>query len=601
MSNTDIELRRRHTASHIMTAGVKMIFPEIRLGVGPWTDTGFYQDFDFGDKAPDLSQGLKEIEKKMRWIVNKDFPIKQVIVSSLDDLPPEFTRGLREDPYKMELIEEILMRGEKLSFYLFGDVEKPFYIDLCAGPHLESTGQLGVFKLTKTAGAYWRGDSEKTMLTRIYGVAFATAEDLQAYETQLEESAKRDHRKLGAELDLFTFSEKVGPGLPLFTPKGAFIRHKIEETIMGIQSQYGYERVHIPHITKKDLYETSGHWQKFKDDLFHVRGKQDTEFVMKPMNCPHHTQIYASKMRSYRDLPIRYAETTTCYRDELPGELLGLSRVRSLTQDDGHSFCRIDQVKQESKNIVEVIRQFYTKLGMFHPGDFWVSLSVRDTKTPEKYLGDVKNWDIAEKFLEEIAQEENLNYKRVEGEAAFYGPKLDFQFKDAIGREWQLATVQIDFVQPERFGLEYTNEKGEKERPVMIHRAIAGSLERFMSVIIEHFAGAFPAWLSPIQAHILPVNTAHEDFAYELAKYLKKNGARLEIYDSSDSLGKRIRNCQKAKVPYAVILGDTEVGAYCNKPSQEIDFSKITISVRKYGEEKDEKMGVEEFLKELGR
>lgn len=578
----DLETRRRHSASHIMTAAVKMMFPDVQLGVGPWTDDSFYQDFDFGD-AKVSDSDFKKIEKKMRWLVNKNFKIEKEIVNAKKAI-----EVFGADRFKKELIEGIIETGDEISFYNFvNENGNVIYQDLCAGPHLESTGQLGVFKLTKIAASYWRGDSERDTLTRIYGVAFADESGLVDYQKFLEEAAARDHRKLGAELDLFTFSEKVGSGLPLFTPKGTFLRKKIEQTIMDIQSKFGFEEVHIPHITKKDLYECSGHWDKFKDDLFHVRGKSDTEFVMKPMNCPHHTQIYASQMRSYRDLPIRYAETTTCYRDEQPGELLGLSRVRALTQDDGHAFCTIDQTKQECKNLVEVIRQFYTKLGMFNEGDFWVSLSVRDPKKPEKYLGDTNNWDKAEIFLEEIAEEENLNYKRVEGEAAFYGPKLDFQFKDAIGREWQLATIQIDFVQPERFDLEYTDNEGNKQRPVMIHRAIAGSLERFMAVIIEHFAGAFPAWLSPVQAHILPVNTAHEDFAYDLAMSLKEKGARLEVYDSSDSLGKRIRNAQTAKVPYTIIMGDKET-------------ESGNLTVRKYGEQGDSEMTIDEFLALLG-
>jgi len=581
--NSDLETKRKHSASHIMTAAVKMMFPDVKMGVGPWTDQGFYQDFDFGNHEIS-DKDFKKIEKKMRWIVNKDFKIVKEIVS-LEKAKEVFGH----DKFKMELIEEIANRGEEISFYCFKNAEgEVFNQDLCAGPHLDSTGQLGVFKLMKLAGAYWRGDEKKETLTRIYGVAFATKEDLDDYKKLQEEAARRDHRKLGKELDLFTFSSQVGAGLPLFTPKGTFIRNKIEETIMEIQAKYGFEKVSIPHITKKDLYETSGHWGKFKDDLFHVKGKGDTEFVMKPMNCPHHTQIYASQMRSYRDLPIRYAETTTCYRDELPGELLGLSRVRSLTQDDGHIFCTLDQVKEESKNLVKVVREFYTKLGMFNDGDFWVSLSVRDPKTPEKYLGDTDNWDKAEQFLKEIAESEELPYKKVEGEAAFYGPKLDFQFKDALGREWQLATIQIDFVQPERFGLEYINDKGEKDRPVMIHRAIAGSLERFMSVIIEHFAGAFPVWLAPIQAQILPVNKGHEDFAYELAEKLKKSQARIEVKDSSDSLGKRIRNCQKGKIPFAIVIGDKEV-------------ESGNLTVRKYGEQKDSEMSVEEFLELLNK
>lgn len=574
----DLELKRKHTASHIMTFAVKMMFPDIKLGVGPWTDEGFYQDFDFGETTISDKE-FKKIQKKMRWIVNKNFKIVR----------QEFTEAesreiWKDDKYKLELIDGIVERGEQISAYDFvNDEGRTVYRDICAGPHLENTGDLGIFKLTKIAAAYWRGDADRETLTRIYGVAFPNKEKLAEYEHFLEEAAKRDHRKLGKELDLFTFSEKVGGGLPLFTPKGTFIRNKVEEVIMQIQSKYGFERVNIPHITKKDLYETSGHWAKFKDDLFHVHGKGDTQFVMKPMNCPHHTQIYASQMRSYRDLPIRYAETTTCYRDEQPGELLGLSRVRSLTQDDGHIFCTPDQVLQESRNLVKVIREFYTKLGMFNEGDFKVSLSVRDSAKLDKYLGDSKNWDKAESYLEEVAKSENLPYERIEGEAAFYGPKLDFQFKDSLGREWQLATIQIDFVQPERFELEYVDNEGKRQTPVMIHRAIAGSLERFMSVIIEHFAGAFPAWLAPVQAHILPVTDDHNARAEEVLAKIHGIFGRAEIHEAADTLGKRLRNSQTGKIPFSVIIGDGEV-----------ESGKLTV--RKYGEKKDQEMSVEDFL-----
>ncbi len=579
--NNDLELRRKHTASHIMTFAVKMMYPDIKLGVGPWTDEGFYQDFDLGEEKIS-EKDFKKIQKKMRWIVNKNFKIER----------KEFTeKEAREiwknDKYKLELIDGIVERGEQISAYDFvNENGETVYRDICAGPHLDKTGDLGIFKLTKVAAAYWRGDADRETLTRIYGVAFPNEEKLAEYEKFLEEAAKRDHRKLGKELDLFTFSEKVGAGLPLFTPKGTFIRNKIEETIMKIQAQYGFEKVSIPHITKKDLYETSGHWAKFKEDLFHVHGKGDTQFVMKPMNCPHHTQIYASQMRSYRDLPIRYAETTTCYRDEQPGELLGISRVRSLTQDDGHIFCTPDQVLEEARNIVKVVREFYTKMDMFNPGNFKVSLSVRDSAKLDKYLGSAENWDKAEKFLEEIAKTENLPYERIEGEAAFYGPKLDFQFKDSLGREWQLATIQIDFVQPERFGLEYIDNKGERQTPVMIHRAIAGSLERFIAVIIEHFAGAFPVWLAPIQAHILPVTKEHQARAEEILAKIREISGRAEVIDASDTLGKRLRNSQTGKIPFTVIIGDGEVKS-----------GKITV--RKYGEKKDQEMEVEEFLKLL--
>ncbi len=575
---SNIELKRRHTASHIMTAAVRMIYKETSLGVGPWTEDGFYQDFDFGDVNVSDSN-FKEFQKKIRWIINKNFSIVKEDITGENAL-----NKYKNDPYKMELIQNILKKGEKLTFYNFvDDQDQIIFQDLCAGPHLESTGEVGIIKLTKIAGAYWRGDEKQKMLTRIYGVAFATEEELNEYEIFLEEVKKRDHRKLGQELDLFTFSEKVGAGLPLFTPKGTFLREKIATTIQTIQKKFGYKTVSIPHITKKDLYETSGHWDKFKEDLFHVRGKQDTEFVMKPMNCPHHTQIYASQMRSYKDLPIRYAEVTTCYRDELPGELLGLSRVRSLTQDDGHAFCRLDQIKNECKNIVHVIREFYTKLGMMNKDAFWVSLSVRDSENLDKYLGDSDNWDKSEQFLEEIAQEEKFKYSKEEGEAAFYGPKLDFQFKDAIGRKWQLATIQIDFVQPERFGLEYINEAGKKEIPVMIHRAVAGSLERFLSVIIEHFAGAFPLWLAPVQIVILPVGDVHIDFSKKLEEQIIEKEGRCEILIPSETLGKRLRKVQMQKVPITVIIGD-----------KEIENNQVTI--REYGEKKDKKIEIKELL-----
>ena len=575
------ESARRHTAAHIMTAAVKMMYPAVQLGVGPWTDEGFYQDFYLGD-ATLSDQDFKKIEKKMRWLVNKNFEIKKHIVSHEDAL-----KVFGKDQFKRELIDAIVDRNEEITFYNFEDSNgNAIYQDLCAGPHLNSTGEVGIFKLTKLAGAYWRGDEKNPMLTRIYGVAFENEEELEKYEEMLREAEARDHRKLGSELDLFTFSEQVGAGLPLFTPKGTFLRNKIADTIQEIQEKYGFEKVSIPHITKKDLYETSGHWEKFKDDLFHVQGKSKTEFVMKPMNCPHHAQIYASRMRSYRDLPLRYSEVTACYRDEQPGELLGLSRVRSLTQDDGHIFCRIEQVKEESRNVVHVIREFYTKLDLFKPEDFWVSLSVRDPKTPEKYLGDSKLWDKAEKMLEEVAKEEKLDYKRVEGEAAFYGPKLDFQFRDAIGREWQLATVQIDFVQPERFKLEFINEKGEKERPVMIHRAVAGSLERFLAVLIEHFAGAFPTWLAPVQVQLLPVSSEHEKHAQQLLTKINAEGGRAEILDPSETLGKRIRLSQTQKIPFAAIIGDEEV-------------KNDTLTIRKYGEKKDTSISLEKLLKLL--
>ena len=540
----------RHSLSHLLAIAIKEKYPHAKLAIGPVIDTGFYYDFDFFGGSPPTDSDLKDLQKKMRKLASSNLDFKKEERSEKD--AREF---FKNEPYKLELIDEFAKANEKITVYKTGD-----FTDLCEGPHVSNTKEINAdaFELSHIAGAYWRGDEKNKMLTRIYGLAFESKDDLENYKKMREEAAKRDHRKLGKELGLFTFSDLVGPGLPLFTPKGTIMRDAIAEKIRGIQARFGYERVWIPHIAKKELYQTSGHWDKFRDDLFHVKGKANAEFVMKPMNCPHHTQIYASAQRSYKDLPVRFMEVTTNYRDEQPGELLGLSRVRSLTQDDGHVFCTIDQVETEAKNIVTVIREFYTSLGMFGKDLYWVSLSIRNPKTPEKYLGDAKNWDTAEHMLEKVAKEEGLQYKRIEGEAAFYGPKLDFMFKDAIGREWQLATIQIDFNMPERFGLEYNDKDGKKKTPVMIHRAVAGSLERFLSVIIEHFAGNFPVWLAPIQAIVLPIGEAHQVYAESVLQQLKTAGIRAETDKSGETLGKKIRNAKLQKIPYLIVLGDKE-------------------------------------------
>ncbi len=525
---------------------------KVKLGVGPWTEEGFYQDFELPESFSE--KDLKKIEKKMRWIVNKNFPIK------MQEVDEKTARELHKgDPYKQELIDEIVKNKEPITVAFIGDsLENAISAQLCEGPHLNNTSELGVFKLTKTAGAYWRGDEKNPMLTRIYGVAFENEKELEAYQQKIEEAKKRDHRKLGKELDLFTFSDLVGSGLPLWTPKGTLMRNLIVNKIKRLQSAFDYEEVAIPHITKKELYETSGHWAKFKDELFHVKGKGDTEFVMKPMNCPHHTQIYASRPRSYKELPLRFVETTMVYRDEQAGELLGLSRVRAITQDDGHIFCTQEQIKQELKNIISVIKDFYGSLGMFEKGQYKVSISVRDPQTPEKYLGDEKTWQKAEAILKEIVEEEKLEHEIVPGEAAFYGPKIDFMFKDALGRQWQLATAQLDFVMPERFSLSYIDKDGQKKTPVMIHRAIAGSLERFLSVMIEHFAGAFPFWLSPEQVRILPVSKEQNDYAKEVEQNMKKAGLRAKADLADETLGKRIRSARLQKIPYIAVVGEKE-------------------------------------------
>lgn len=567
---------KRHTLAHLLAQAVLEHYPSALPTLGPAVENGFYYDFDFGgEKITD--EDLKKIQKSMKKNLNKwtEFSHRTVLV--------EEAKGFyKNNPYKLELIEEIANKGEDITFYSCGGFE-----DLCRGGHSENPSKEidgDAFKLSHIAGAYWRGDEKNKMLTRIYGLAFESAEDLKNYENFLAEAKKRDHRKIGAELDLFTFSDLVGPGLPLFTPKGTLVRDLVIEKISKIQKKFGYQKVTIPHITKADLYKTSGHYEKYGEDLFKVKGRGETEFCIKPMNCPHHTQIYASQMRSYKDLPLRYVETTTVYRDEQAGELMGLLRVRAISQDDGHIFCTPEQVEEEIKNIIYIIKEFYNSLGMLQDDRYWVSLSVRDPQNLDKYIGDENIWNTAEKTLEEICKNEGLNYKRVEGEAAFYGPKIDFQFKDAIGREWQLGTAQLDFNMPKRFGLEYTDKDGQKKTPVMIHRAIAGSLERFLSVAIEHFAGAFPVWMSPVQVAIVPVNAdAHGDYARGVYEKLLEADVRVELYDENESLGKRVRQIKTQKIPFTLVIGDKEK-----------ESGRLTAEGR--NEEKNENLTIEEII-----
>jgi threonyl-tRNA synthetase len=454
-----------------------------------------------------------------------------------------------------------------VSFYQTGD-----FVDLCRGPHVETTNQIGAFKLTTVAGAYWRGDEKNPQLQRVYGLCFATQEELDRHLAMLEEAKRRDHRRLGQELDLFAFSDLVGPGLPLFTPKGTLIRRLLEDFVQGLQEPLGYTRVAIPHITKNDLYKTSGHWDKFQDDLFHVRGKGGEEFCIKPMNCPHHTQIFACRQRSYRDLPIRLCEVTSVYRDEIPGALSGLSRVRMITQDDAHVFCTPEQVKDEALRIYQIIDQFYKPFGM----QLAIRLSLWDPEHPEKYLGEPAAWELAQEQLREVLRERGATWVEENGEAAFYGPKIDFTAKDALDRSWQLATIQLDFNLPARFDLKYISESGQAQRPAMLHRAVLGSVERFMAVLIEHYAGAFPTWLSPVQAMVVPIADRHNDYARALAERLRavplKNGLgqgiRAEVDDSRESMQKKIRNAQLVKIPYMLVVGDRE---------QELDQAAVRL------------------------
>jgi threonyl-tRNA synthetase len=552
---------KRHTLAHLMAAAIRESHPDAQPTLGPAIDNGFYYDFEFSTPLGD--KDLKDIEKKMKKMLPswKEFTHKEVTAA-------EAKAYFVGNPYKLELIEEISAKGEKITLYTCGEGKNEF-TDLCRGGHSEHPSKeidSDSFKLSHTAGAYWRGDEKNKMLTRIYGLAFDTKEELDTYILQQEEAKKRDHKKLGRELKLFTISELIGAGLPLMQPKGMVVRKAIEDYLWELHKDKGYDRVWTPHIAKEALYETSGHAAKFGDELFRVQGK-DEKFIMKPMNCPHHMQIFADNQFSYRDMPVRYFEPATVYRDEKSGQLGGLTRVRSITQDDGHLFCRVSQIQQEVSTIVGIIREFYSTIGMMN--EYWVSLSVRG-EDRSVYLGTDEAWDTAEASLEEAAKANNLNYKRVEGEAAFYGPKLDFMFKDAIGREWQLATIQCDFNLPERFDLSYINEKGEKERPVVIHRAISGSLERFMGIIIEQFAGAFPLWLSPVQVKVIPIAEPHHEYARTVVSELKKAGLRIELDDSNESLGKRIRETKLEKIPYTIIIGD-----------KDIEAGKITLESRK--------------------
>ena len=540
---------KRHTLAHLLAAAVLDAYPHAKPTIGPATDEGFYYDFDFGEGAKPTEHDLQALETAMRRML----PAWKTMTGETVDAKVGRER-FKDNPYKMELIGDIDGRGETITLYTAGA-----FTDLCRGGHSENPSEDIVpdaFALDRIAGAYWRGDETKTMLTRIYGLAFASKDELEAYKRRREEAVKRDHKKLGRELKLFTISPLVGAGLPLLQPKGAAIRRELEEYLWDLHRKKGYERVWTPHLARVALYETSGHAEKFGEELFRVTGTDET-FYLKPMNCPHHMQIFADNQCSYRDMPVRYFEPATVYRDEKTGQLAGLTRVRSITQDDGHLFCRLQQIGAEVSTIVSIIRDFYRTMGLLE--GYWVRLSVRGADG--LYIGEDEVWSRAENALETAARENDLPYTRVEGEAAFYGPKLDFIFKDALEREWQLATIQCDFNLPERFNLSFINEHGEKERPVVIHRAIAGSLERFLGVAIEHFAGAFPLWLSPEQVRVLPVSAAHTAYANEVALALLEADVRVRMDDADESLGKKIRAAKLEKVPYLLVVGEKEVAA----------------------------------------
>lgn len=530
-----------------MAAAVLELYPDTKRAIGPAIDDGFYYDFEFSKPISDTD--LPKIEKKMKQLLASWDKFERS-EKTASEAKTEFA----DNPYKLELIEEFTKDGQKVTFYTSGK-----YTDLCRGGHVESAREIkpDMFKLSHVAGAYWRGNEKNKMLTRIYGLAFATKDELEKHIQMLEEAKKRDHKKLGRELDLFVFSDLIGAGLPLWTPKGTLMRTLLDDYVWQLRKARGYDRVEIPHITKKDLYEKSGHWDKFKDDLFKINTREGHLFALKPMNCPHHTQIYARKPWSYRELPQRYANTTMQYRDEQSGELSGLSRVRSITLDDAHVFCRFSQIEEELEKVWDIVDEFYGVFGL----ELKLRLSLRDPEHPEKYLGSADTWDKAEETLRKLAKSRKINSFEGPGEAAFYGPKLDFMAADSLGREWQVATIQLDMQQPERFDLTCINEKGEQERIVMIHAAIMGSIERFLSIMIEHLAGNFPVWLSPVQVKVLPISDNQNSYAEKIVEELKESGLRIELDDRSESIGKKIREASLQKIPYMLIVGEKEVKA----------------------------------------
>jgi len=573
----------RHSLSHLLAAVVLKKFPDAKLGIGPIIENGFYYDFLLPRSL--VPEDLKDFEKEIKKLISQKLPFtgKKISPSEAKKL---FSAGGgsafggKDQPFKLELISEYTKEKRPLSIYKTGDV----FIDLCAGGHVKNSGEINAdaFKLTKIAGAYWRGDEKNPQLQRIYGVAFETKKELEEYFKRLEEAEKRDHKKLGIELDLFTFSELVGSGLPLWTPKGTLLRDILDNYVWELRKEYGYERVDIPHIAKKDLYEKSGHWEKFKDELFKINTREGHLFVMKPMNCPHHTQIYARRKWSYRELPQRYATTTKVYRDEQSGELAGLSRVRAITQDDAHVFCRESQIKEEINKIWDIINRFYGAIGF----SLNIRLSLRDPKNPEKYLGNSKSWNQAEKELRDLIKEKHIKVVEAKGEAAFYGPKIDFMAKDSLGREWQVATIQLDMNMPERFELTFTNENGKLERPVMIHAAIMGSIERYLAIIIEHFAGAFPMWLSPVQIKILNLTERNKKYAQKIYNQLKESGIRIELDDANETIGKKIREAELEKIPYILVIGDKEE-------------KNGSVAVRQRGKGDLGAMKLEEFIEKI--
>ncbi|MGI6320082.1 MAG: threonine--tRNA ligase [Bacteroidales bacterium] len=563
-----------HSSAHIMAAAIEELYPGVKFGIGPDIENGFYYDVDFGDHTLTEDE-LEAIEKKMRDLVSQKHGFEYREVSKAEALD-YFTK--KDDEYKIELINEL--EDGTISFYQSGD-----FVDLCRGPHLPDTSFIKAIKLLSIAGAYWRGDENRKQLTRIYGITFPKKKELDEYLEMLEEAKKRDHRKLGRELELFTFSQRVGSGLPIWLPKGAELRERLENFLKKVQKEYGYEQVICPHIGNVELYKTSGHYQKYGKDSFNpiktpVEGE---EFILKPMNCPHHCEVYSSKPRSYRDLPLRLAEFGTVYRYEQSGELHGLTRVRGFTQDDAHIFCTPDQLLEEFKKVIDIVLYIFKTLEF---KDFTTQISLRDANDKEKYIGSDDNWEKSESAILQAAKEKGLDYVIEKGEAAFYGPKMDFMVKDALGRKWQLGTIQVDYNLPERFELEYVGADNQKHRPIMIHRAPFGSMERFVAVLLEHTAGNFPLWLTPDQVTILPISEKYQAYAEKVLASLAEADIRANIDDRSEKTGRKIRDAEMKKIPFMLIVGEKE----------ELDNS---VSIRKHGEGDQGVMSILDFVNKI--
>lgn len=536
----------RHSCEHVLTQAMLKLFPGIKMAMGPATEEGFYFDFD-PDKYKISEADFPKIEAEMKKIIKANFPIRREEISIT-----KARKLFADNPYKQEWLNEIKARGEKATVYWTGEE----FVDLCAGPHVKSTGEIGPFKLLSVAGAYWHGDERNKMLTRVYGTCFPTQKELDHYLWQLEEAKKRDHRKLGKELDLFIIPEEVGPGLLIWTPKGAIIRREIENLIVSEQTKRGYLHVYSPHLGKKSLWVTSGHWALYRDKMYSPMKIDKEDYLVKPMNCPMHMMVYKSKMRSYRELPLRIAENATVYRYEKAGELSGMTRVRYITQDDAHIFCREDQVVDEFLGVIDYI-MFLLKT--FQIKDYWLRLSIRDPKNKDKYLGNDKIWEESERKIRQAIKKAGLKPIIKEGEAAFYGPKLDVMIKDSLGREWQCGTIQVDFMLPERFKLEYIDKNGKVQRPVLIHRAPLGSLERWVGLLIEHYGGAFPVWLAPIQVIIIPITERNNSYGQKLTEQLKNQNIRAELDSRDATTSAKIRDAELQKIPYMLIVGDREM------------------------------------------